>query len=81
MIMHTVPQRALDCSPGICGLSQVMGPTNPHPLFTYTSCIIRHQHDILKTAVADVSKRQRDMSQKGELQTLTRTKNETPSLS
>ncbi len=30
-----------------------------------------HQHDILKTAVANVSKGQTDMSYKGELQTLT----------
>ncbi len=33
---------------------------------------IRNQHDILKTAVANVSKGQTDMSHKGELQTLTK---------
>ncbi len=32
----------------------------------------RNQHDILKTAVADVSKGQTDMWHKGELQTLTK---------
>ncbi len=32
----------------------------------------RNQHDILKTAVADVSKGQTDMLYKGELQTLTK---------
>ncbi len=34
--------------------------------------IIRNQHDILKTAVANVSKGQTDMSYKGELQILTK---------
>ncbi len=33
---------------------------------------IRKQHDILKTAVADVIKGQTNMSHKGELQTLTK---------
>ncbi len=36
----------------------------------FTRCTIRNQHDILKTAVADVSKGQTDMSYKGELQIL-----------
>ncbi len=38
----------------------------------FTRCTIRNQHDILKTAVADVSKGQADMSHKGELHTLTK---------
>ncbi len=38
----------------------------------FTRCTIRNQHDILKTAVADVSKGQTDMSYTGELQTLTK---------
>ncbi len=57
-----------------------MGPTVPLPLFRvsvasiniFTRCTIRIQDDILKTAVADVSKGQIDMSYKGELQTLTK---------
>ncbi len=35
-------------------------------------CTIRNEHDILKTAVANVSKGQRDMLYKGEFQTLTK---------
>ncbi len=38
----------------------------------FTRHTIRNQHDIIKTAVADVSKGQTDMSHKGELQTLTK---------
>ncbi len=38
----------------------------------FTRCTIRNQHDILKTAVADVSNGQTDMSLKGELQALTK---------
>ncbi len=30
---HTVPQRALNCGPGIGGLTRFMGPTVPLPLF------------------------------------------------
>ncbi len=55
-----------------------MGPTIRLHLFRvsvasiFTRCTIRNEHDILKTAVADVSKGQTDMSHKGELQTLTK---------
>ncbi len=38
----------------------------------FTICTIRNQPDILKTAVADVSKGQTDMSHTGDLQTLTK---------
>ncbi len=38
----------------------------------FTRWTIRNKHDILKTAVADVSIGQTDMSYKGELQTLTK---------
>ncbi len=75
---HTAPQRALDCRPGLGGLNQVIGPTISLPLFSvsvaniFTRCTIRNQHDILKTAVANVSKGQTDMSHKGMLQTLTK---------
>ncbi len=30
---HTIPQRALDCGPGLGGLNHIMGPTVPLPLF------------------------------------------------
>ncbi len=64
--MHT--QRALDCGQGLGGLNQVTeayGPNCPTPsvkticgkyINTFTRCTIRKQHDILKTAVADVCK-------------------------
>ncbi len=32
--MHTAPQRALDCEPGLDGLNQVYGPN--HPIFQQT---------------------------------------------
>ncbi len=41
-------------------------------LIIITRCTIRNQNDILKTAVANVSKGQADMSNKGEIQTLTK---------
>ncbi len=72
---------ALDCRPGLSGLNQVYGPNCLTPsvqsicgkyINIFTRCTIRNQHDILKTAVADVSKWQTDMSHKGELQTLTK---------
>ncbi len=31
LIVHTVPQRALDCGPGLGGLNQVYGPNRPTP--------------------------------------------------
>ncbi len=34
----------------------------------FTRCTIKNQHDIVKTTIADVNKRQTDMSHKGELQ-------------
>ncbi len=79
--MHTTPQGTLDCGPGLHGLNQVYGPNHLTPsvysicckhLTIFTRCTIRNQHDILKTAVADVSKGQTDMSYKGELETLTK---------
>ncbi len=78
---HTVPQRVLECRPGIGGLSQVHGPNCPTPsvqiiygkyINIFTRCTNRKQHDILITAVADVCKGQTHMSHKGELQTLTK---------
>ncbi len=71
LIMHTAPHRALDCGPGLGGLNQVYRPNCPTPsvygicgkyINIFTRCTIRNQHDILKTAVADVSKGQTDMS-------------------
>ncbi len=76
--LHTVPQSAMNCRPG--GLNEVYGPNRPTPSINnicgkyiniFTRCTIRNQHDILKTAVADVSKGQTNMSYKGEIQTLT----------
>ncbi len=29
--VDTVPQRALDCGPGLCGLNQIYGPNCPTP--------------------------------------------------
>ncbi len=78
---HTAPQRALDCGPSLCELNQVYWPNRPTPsvqgicgkyINIFTRCTIRNQQDILKTAVADVSKGKTDMSYKGELQTLTK---------
>ncbi len=78
---HTAPQRALDSRPSLGGLNQVDGPNCPTPpvwgihgkyINIFTRCTIRNLHDILKTAVANVSKGQTDMSHKGELQTLTK---------
>ncbi len=34
---HTVPQRAMDCGPGLGGLNQVYGPTVPLPLLRMAS--------------------------------------------
>ncbi len=74
-----MPQKVLDCRPGLGELNQVYAPNRPTPsawsicgkyINIFTKCTIRKQHDILKTAVADVSKGQTDMSHKGELQKL-----------
>ncbi len=32
--VHTVPQRTLDCRPGLGGLTRFMGPIVPFPLFS-----------------------------------------------
>ncbi len=78
---HTAPQRALDSGPGLGWLNQVYWPNRPTPsvygirdkhINIFARRTIRNQHDILKTAVADVSKGQTDMTYKGELQTLTK---------
>ncbi len=79
LIVHTQYHSVLDCRPGLGGLNQVYG-TNYHIPSLYSICgkyiniftrhTIRNQHDILKTAFANVSKGQTDMSHKGELQTL-----------
>ncbi len=62
---------------GLSGINQVYGPNHPTPsvksicgtyINIFTRCTIRNQHDILKTAVAKVSKGQTDMSHKGVLQ-------------
>ncbi len=80
--MHTQHHRGpLDCRPGLVGLNQVYGSNHPtlsvkgirgEYINFFTRCTIRNQHNILKTAVADVSKVQTDMSYKGELLTLTK---------
>ncbi len=81
LIMQTQFQRALDCRPGLGRLNQVYGPNHLTSsvesicgkcINIFTRCTIRNQHDILKTAVANVSKGQTDMSYKGELQILTK---------
>ncbi len=68
---HTVPQRALDCGPGLGGLNQVYGPNCHTPSFKsicgkyiniFTRYTNRNHYDILLTAAADVSKGQTDMS-------------------
>ncbi len=78
---HTVPQRALDCGPGLGGLNQFYGhncltPSVKSICGKYTNiitrCTNRNQYDIIMTAAAYVSKGQTDMSYKGELQTLTK---------
>ncbi len=83
LIMHTHYHRGpwtVDQAQ-VGGLNQVYGPNHPTPFVysicgkninIFTRCTIRNQHDILKTAVANVSKGQTDMSHKGELQTLTK---------
>ncbi len=35
LIMHTAPQRTLDCGPGLGGLNQVYGPNHPIPMHLY----------------------------------------------
>ncbi len=76
--MHIQYHMTLDRRPDIGGLNQVYGSNRPTPSFRvsvasiniFTRCRIGNQHDILKTAVADVGKEQIDMSYKGELHTL-----------
>ncbi len=67
--------------PGLEGLNQVYGCNCPTPsvygicgeyINILTRCTIRNQHDILKTAVADISKGLTYMSYNGKLQTLTK---------
>ncbi len=56
---------ALDCGPGLGRLNQIYGPNLPTPSVKsicdeiFTRCTTRSRHDILKTAVADVSKSSR----------------------
>ncbi len=54
---HTVPQRALGCRPGLGGISQLHVKSN---CGKYINIFIRrtisNQHDIIKTAVANISK-------------------------
>ncbi len=63
--VHTAPQRVLDCGPGLGELNQVLWAQPSHSLCLgymwqvyniFTRCTIWNQHDILKTAIADVSK-------------------------
>ncbi len=58
LIMHTVPQRDLDCEPGLDGLNHVYGPKRPTStvqsicgkyINIFTKCTILNQHDILMT--------------------------------
>ncbi len=53
--MHTAPQRALDCRPGLGGLNQVYGPNRPTRsvwgicdkyINIFTRCTIRNQHEM-----------------------------------
>ncbi len=71
---HTKPQMDLDCGPGLW--VQLSYPSVKSICCKYinicTICTIRYQHYILKTAVANVSKGQTDMSHKGEHQKLTK---------
>ncbi len=73
--VHTMPQRALDCGPGLGGFNkfnQVYRSNRPTPRSVYsicgkyinifTRCTNRNQHDTLMTAVANVSKGQTRMS-------------------
>ncbi len=71
----------LDYRPGLGGLNQVYGPNRytrsvkgicGKYINIFTRCTIRNQHDIIKTAIADVSKGQTDISYKGDLQTHTK---------
>ncbi len=64
----------MDCGPGLGGLNQVYGLNYPIPFVIniFTRCTIRNQHDILKTAFADVIKGKTDMSYNSKLQTLTK---------
>ncbi len=53
LIMHTAPQRTLNCGAGLGGLNQVMGPTISLPLFrlsvkTLTTFLPEVQLGILK---------------------------------
>ncbi len=76
--MHTQYHResCMGCGPVLGGLNQVYGPNHPTPSVQsicgkYINTVtryIRNQHDMLKTAVTNVSKRQTDMSHQGELQ-------------
>ncbi len=68
---HTVPQRALDCGPGLGVLKQVMCPSLAINRFRISVVSISTFVPDVQIAVVDVSKGQTDMSYKGELQTLT----------
>ncbi len=79
--MYTLPQRVMDCGPGLCGLNQGFGPNWPTPsvksfcgkyINIFTRRTTKNQHGILRTVVADVSKGQTYMSLKGKLQTPTK---------
>ncbi len=67
---HIVPQRALDCAPGLGGLNQVDGPNCLTPFSQnihgkknniFTRCTNRNLFDMLLTAVANVRNGQTDI--------------------
>ncbi len=79
--VHTVPQRALNCGPDLGGLNQVYRSNLSISsvlsicvkyINIFIRCTNRNQHDILMTAVANVSKGQIDTSYKGEIHTFTK---------
>ncbi len=77
--VHTAPQVAVDCGPGLNGLNEVKrglwAQLSHYPfvasVLSFTRCIIRNQFDILLRAVADSNKGETDMTYQGENQTLT----------
>ncbi len=78
---HTVPQRLMDCGPGLGGLNQLNGLNHPtlsvksicgKYINIFTRCKNRKQYDILMTVAANVIVKGKQMSYKGELQTPTK---------
>ncbi len=49
--IYTVPQRSLDCGPGLGGLNQVMGPISPLPLLRVSVLSISIRIQVLAVRV------------------------------